>query len=1311
MESDVKHVGDIKMKTIAKKILLVLIGIGLDVIGRLVAGMLNIPIWLDAVGTFCATCFGGIWTGLATAVGSKLVYMIFDATAYLYIPVAAAIVVLLHICVKKGYTGHGMKCAIAAFWLGMMCALCTFPIYMMINDGYPGNSWGDILVIMLRWNGVSASLSALAAAIAVDLLNVQACMLITYLLLCIAKQINKKRPVVAKAASFMLIAGMLLSLVQPASEVRAAEEELFTDHFSETIYNNVNGMVSSEANVICETNDGYIWIGSYAGLTRYDGNEFQFVTEGGLVNVVSMMTDSKGRLWIGTNDAGIARYANGRYTYFTVEDGLSSNSIRCFAEDADGNIYVGTSAQICCFGADDTISVTTLDVTFAQDMVAYEDVLVVMDNAGHMYAFDDEQTLTVEDASAEGTFYGCLGVTERGLVAGTENGELLWLEVDGSQLRIVDKKDISTSPVSAVFEDGKGRLWAANGSGFGYIDAQGSYQQMHYKGFDSSIDAFHEDYQGNIWIASSRYGVMKLSAGPFINVFEKAGIANEVVNAICYYDGDYYCGTDNRLIILDGNDYGRKSNELTEYLEGSRVRAVYADTEKRLWICTYSGLICYGGDGSIRCYESATDGISTDRFRCITELSDGTMVAGTVDGICVIENDEVAYTVTEKDGMVNTQILSVVEGHDGTVWAASDGSGIYVISEGRIIENYTVEDGLSSDVVLRIVPYGECYLIVTSNALCHMDADGTIRKLANFPYFNNYDVIIDGEKVYIPCSAGLYEMSLTELCEDEGQEYRLYAANDGLLSGLTANSWNYVSEDGVLYLCSNNGVIAFDSVSATGDDELKFGIAHVECDGVQLGMLDGQEYVIPGSARNISIYASVRNYAFSGAKVRFYVEELEENPKTYAWNEVEPIHIFQADLSEYHICLQILDATGEQILEEKVYTFSRDTQIWKKTDYQIYLGFLCVDIAVFGIISVIGLVLFTIRKNELEEVQVELEKRVAEQTEELREQEKMTKEIFVQTVTALSEAVDAKDRYTSGHSKRVAEYAQMLAARMGKSKEEQEEIYRAGLLHDVGKIRIPVEIINKTGKLTDEEFNVIKIHPVTGYHILRGIPGSDYIAVGAKFHHERYDGNGYPNGLSGDNIPEVARILGVADSYDAMTSNRSYRKALPQDVVRGEIEKGKGTQFDPEIAELMLQLIDEDTEYTMKQDDALQKKILVVDDDPISIKMVTHIMRDEPMYEISSAPSGSKALEILDEQSFELILLDMMMPEMDGLETLKRIREKYDTTVALMTGDRDLDTFAEFAAYGCDDYITKPFQALLLKETIYNLTERIVIDN
>ena len=344
--------------------------------------------------------------------------------------------------------------------------------------------------------------------------------------------------------------------------------------------------------------------------------------------------------------------------------------------------------------------------------------------------------------------------------------------------------------------------------------------------------------------------------------------------------------------------------------------------------------------------------------------------------------------------------------------------------------------------------------------------------------------------------------------------------------------------------------------------------------------------------------------------------------------------------------------------------------------------------------------------NLLASQSVELENKVNEQTEELQLQKKKIQKLLVQTVTALSEAVDAKDRYTSGHSKRVAQYALLIAARMGKSKEEQEEIYRAGLLHDVGKIRIPAEIINKPGRLTEEEYNIIKLHPITGYHILRGISDNRYIAVGAKYHHERYDGKGYPNGLAGEKIPEVARILGVADAYDAMASNRSYRSALPQEVVRAEIEKGKGTQFDPEIADIMLQMIDEDKEYSMKETDSLHKRILTVDDEAMNNKIITHIMKDEPMYEVISAGNGREALELLEQQKIDLILLDVKMPEMDGLETLQLIREKYQVPVVLMTGDKSSNISADFASYGCDDYITKPFLPLMVKEIVHNMTER-----
>lgn len=205
---------------------------------------------------------------------------------------------------------------------------------------------------------------------------------------------------------------------------------------------------------------------------------------------------------------------------------------------------------------------------------------------------------------------------------------------------------------------------------------------------------------------------------------------------------------------------------------------------------------------------------------------------------------------------------------------------------------------------------------------------------------------------------------------------------------------------------------------------------------------------------------------------------------------------------------------------------------------------------------------------ELVRLQKDLETMVEEKTKE-------NENLFIHVVESLADAIDAKDNYTKGHSGRVAVYSKEIARRYGYDEKHQEQVFMMGLLHDVGKIGVPDEVINKPGRLTDEEFAKIKKHPGIGGKILGNIKEMPELAAGAKWHHERYDGKGYPEGLSGDDISEEARIIAVADAYDAMTSNRSYRGALPVEVVRGEIEKGKGSQFDPKFADIMIEMIDE----------------------------------------------------------------------------------------------------------------------------------------
>ena len=218
---------------------------------------------------------------------------------------------------------------------------------------------------------------------------------------------------------------------------------------------------------------------------------------------------------------------------------------------------------------------------------------------------------------------------------------------------------------------------------------------------------------------------------------------------------------------------------------------------------------------------------------------------------------------------------------------------------------------------------------------------------------------------------------------------------------------------------------------------------------------------------------------------------------------------------------------------------------------------------------------------ELDYLKKNLQEEVKKQTALAEDRRRSVERLSLQMVQSLANAIDAKDSYTNGHSTRVARYAGMIAEKMGYSGEQLERLRYAGLLHDIGKIGIPEDIISKPDKLTDEEYAIIKTHSAIGGSILKEITEIPEISMGARWHHERYDGRGYPDHLAGEDIPELARIIGVADAYDAMTSSRSYRGRLSQEIVLGEIEKGRGSQFDPQIADVMIEIIKNDTDYTM----------------------------------------------------------------------------------------------------------------------------------
>lgn len=173
--------------------------------------------------------------------------------------------------------------------------------------------------------------------------------------------------------------------------------------------------------------------------------------------------------------------------------------------------------------------------------------------------------------------------------------------------------------------------------------------------------------------------------------------------------------------------------------------------------------------------------------------------------------------------------------------------------------------------------------------------------------------------------------------------------------------------------------------------------------------------------------------------------------------------------------------------------------------------------------------------------------------------------LMIGTIQSLVRTIEARDEYTCGHSDRVAKMSQMLACQLGVPDYECQRIYRAGLLHDIGKVGVPDQVLSKPGKLTDEEFDQIKQHPMIGYRILKDLKSFDYVLPGVRWHHERQDGRGYPDGLTGEEIPLMARVMAVADGLDAMTSNRPYRDGMPFEKAESILREGAGTQWDADV--------------------------------------------------------------------------------------------------------------------------------------------------
>ncbi len=1160
-----------------------IIALLIDLIGRSIADRFTLPIWFDSIGTFLIAYIAGPVCGGVVGFTNNIICGIFQEQQSVFCILGAIIGVAAGYFSKKKYFENQFKTMNLGIGLALFSTLVSVILKVTVYDGSIQNVWGNQVAVMCMNSGLPTFLSLFFGQFCVEFLDKLLCVEIVYILIRVARldrkhpgqeKENEKKKHRHRFMAFLALAAVL-GHGTGMTQTSAADQTIDYDSYLQKIYTSEDGLLSGEANDIEQTKDGKLWIATYAGLYKYDGNKFKLFNELPMVkSVICLHTDEEGRLWVGTNDNGIAILINEQVVNTIDEtEGLLSNSIKDIVSDSYGNYYIGTA---------DGISVVTLhggvkvvknyeQIKNAYHMTAdHSGNVVVSTDRGEVYWLrNGEIAQAYTDAIRQSDIRGVCFIEDGRLLMGTTANIIYDYKLEDGLPRLqrsAQLKGIEAINTFYVTDNGSADIFVCADNGIAVLHDTYQFDKLNTEGFSSTVYSMQIDYQGNLWFCSSRNGLLKMSKSPFQELFPQTGTDAAVVNTTEKWQDLLFCGTDTGLIILNEADNTSVENELTELFADTRIRSIKADSKGNLWIAT-SGLgICRIGADISNGYQikmfTEADGTSGMRFRSILEAQDGSIIVSGDYGITVINGDQVEKVYTIDDGFVNEKSLCMLEYKDA-LYVGSDGGGISVIQDGKVTGHIQRADGLSSDVILRMVydPESDGIFIVTSNGLCYMNADEEVTYLDKFPYSNNYDIIYRGGTCWVLGSAGIYVCKAADMIENTRTDYPLIDTKKGLRSSLTANAW--LCRDGDdLYLCSGTGAI---KINMSNYDitakSYRMMLDSISVDGTDYKINRSDVLKLPSDIGKITFEPEILNYSVYDPYISYYLEGYDSTETECLLSELGRISYVDLKSGSYVFHIAILDGLDGGVMESASFTIEKELEMYQHTWFKAY------------VLGIIGLVIVWLTWCI---TRMWSQKTILKQQYELEYAQRQI-EMGNETILSIARTVDAKDSNTSQHSFRVSEYSAAIARRLGFPEEKCEGLRQMALLHDIGKIGIPDAILNKPGRLTDEEFAIMKSHVVKGGEILKDFKMIENVDLGALYHHEKYDGTGYCHGLKGEEIPIEARIIGIADAFDAMTANRVYRKQLDIDFVIGELRRCSGTQFDPKLVEIMLSLIDDGT--------------------------------------------------------------------------------------------------------------------------------------
>lgn len=713
------------------------------------------------------------------------------------------------------------------------------------------------------------------------------------------------------------------------------------DGYSAVVYDNTNGMPTSEANDIAQTSDGFIWIGGYAGLIRYDGNTFERLdSTNGIDSVACLLVDSYDRLWVGTNDNGVALMESGEFRFWDLDDGFNSLKVTDVEEDSAGNIYVGTTAGVVMITAE-LEAVPLEDKRIAE---AYVENMSA-DSNGLVYVIThDENMFMLRDGNLV-NYYENSEMNMGNILTlfpDPDNPGWVYYGTEDQGIFHVNPKDdfdtsehISIEPLLSVsgIEKIGDKIWVCTRNGIGAIDKDG-FHNLDYLPLNNSVDHVMMDYEGNLWFTSTRQGLMKLVPNRFSDLFSRYKIPETVVNTTRMYDGKLFIGTDTEgLIVTDskgivdslpltsvrmasgGAAAVSDSSDLIKLLKGSRIRSIISDSNGYLWITTWRsfGLLRYK-DGEVTIFDTS-EGLLSDRIRSVYEAGDGSILVAITGGMNIIKGDSVTGSYGQEQGIVNSETLCVCEAPNGDMLVGSNGDGIYVFKKGETkASNIGRMHGLTSDVIMKIKydDLNKVFWIITGNSIAYMTEDYQLRTISNFPYPDNLDLFISSSGyLWILSSDGIYVCTAKDLMEDNVTDPVHYGIENGLPCILTNNAYSCLDEDGELYIAGRTGVASVNIEDPIENSHnLKQIVPFVGADGKRIYPDEQGNFRIPGDTQKLTVYGFVCSSSLVDPFVTYYLKGFDRRSTTVKRSSFEPVTYTNLSGGTYSFIMELNDVMG-----------------------------------------------------------------------------------------------------------------------------------------------------------------------------------------------------------------------------------------------------------------------------------------------------------------------------------------------------------------------------------------------------------------